>query len=671
MPIPDYAGFRQWLAAQHRVDPSFGLVFNRFSPHVTGAESPGVQLYQEMCALEQRYGRDLQSVKGSATAEYRMTFHKLKLLTSALRGDVRSAEVARALSQTVDLRGDLGDGLAACTQAELRVRLFASLSRKHWRTAFKIIGKLKDESHDPGELAYLEALAMFHSDDLDGCIRYAARVSSTHADFPAASALWLESLAYRGEPRELIERIEAIGSTSLTPMFFRYLVQVLILNSGDPEEAAGMLATTGERSSWQLSEIAARDDPYSPAFNRHSCSVALRLAEFSAAASIARDLSHADDVVDNDAIETDLARLLLPLLTVDPDLAEAIKTAEHEHRYGPIVARLMNAPYETGLDDLTQALGAQLRLGAADVFIENISTLVTQLGDQEWPTTIFDLVQTAYIEAASRGHLYTQKLYEALRSASAEGDGTSRYGAQIQRNQRLVFLSPMGRLAYAWAENALAVAESSSAWHGDAGMISLGFFRILEHELNELLIGPLRMSEAARLDVQALWDRLSPVLTAPDDSVAQKAMKNRLRAHELWTDMIKRLQSVFLGERTGLELGPLGMLIDKSRSKTGDDTEIKRYFADKLTSRLTEQGKTAFFAGEISGFVERSTIERFRNPPAHSRFVSLASAADCKRHVDSALLSLSQWSMPHARPDAAHGTSGLEDADVATPTDRD
>jgi hypothetical protein len=114
----------------------------------------------------------------------------------------------------------------------------------------------------------------------------------------------------------------------------------------------------------------------------------------------------------------------------------------------------------------------------------------------------------------------------------------------------------------------------------------------------------------------------------------------------LWTQMIERLRPVLDGEKTGLELGPLHILLEKSRSTSGEDLELKLYFASKLTSHLNLAGQAAFKSGAIAKFIEQSAVEQYRNPPAHSRFVSLSTAQACKRHVVQCISGLAEWTIP-------------------------
>jgi len=643
--VPDYHGFKEWLDEQMRFDPSREVIFARQNGLNRGATTPSVRLMLEMRETEQRLASEFQKHRGPFGESHLRKYNQLKLLMSALRSDTRASEVHDAFIHRASWAANLDDGLSTCSQAELRARLFVCIERENWRTAFKVIGRLKEESHDAGELSYLEALARYHSDDLLGCIKYAAQVSPGHIDYPGACALWLEALAYQGSPEALFQRLTEVGTASLSPLFLRYLIQVTVLHSDDPERAASFLNRAELEQGWAPKNLKPANDPFARAFNRQTCALAVRVLEAAAAAELTRALSSEDqdgDGAQEFHIDPKMTRLLLALMCSDHGLAGELTTAKAPHRSRPIVLRLMNGPYEAELADFTQALLAQLRLGEIEPFIDNVTRMVAQLPTGSWPSAIVDILRVAWLEAATRGHPATEGLMKALLQVpESEPDLASK--EEIIRKQRLIFLSPMGQLAYIWAEEALRSAEMVDSWHGDAGMISLGFFRILEHELNHLLVDGLQKSENAISELDEIWTRVGENLITVDPALTKKLAKKRADTHALWSQLLPRVQGVIKGERSGLELGTLALLMEKSRSSTGDDVELKQYFAKTLTRRLNDQGRVAYMAGEISRFIEQGVVEKFRNPAAHARFVSLASAQACKRHVDNALTSLSNW----------------------------
>ena len=62
-----------------------------------------------------------------------------------------------------------------------------------------------------------------------------------------------------------------------------------------------------------------------------------------------------------------------------------------------------------------------------------------------------------------------------------------------------------------------------------------------------------------------------------------------------------------------------------------------------LLRSLTPEGVAALEGKEIGALVNEEARETYRNPPAHTRFVSLARAQACRRYVDDALQRFARW----------------------------
>ncbi|WP_434572432.1 hypothetical protein J3P88_25985 [Pseudomonas sp. Z3-6] len=640
MMIPNYLGFTGWVTNLMDADNIKHLIFRRNSS-LTESASKRLGVLDEMYALRGKYARLLENSDGKLEGEMFDVFCKFKLLTHYFNGAARAVEVLEARKKEIPV--DLDADLPSCSQSELRSRLFSATERKEWQVVFKIIGRLKDDCHDDGELEFLEAMARFHSNDLKGCVSYASRVTKDHIDFAGAKALQLECLAYLGDVAELIIVLNSLGPSKLSPMFMLYLGQLLVLNAQDPLQAFTDLSKAAEDSSCTERSIALENDPFFLEFNRHSCSLALRLAEWLSAYGVSEEFKSNEFQNAAERLDTNY-RSIIALQAFDPLLAEAVMEASAGQAFIPIVKRLLNGPHEKNSVDYVQALETQLRLGAIDIFVDNVVRLVKDLGDQRVPKAFIGLVQAAYVQSASRKLSVENEIAEALLRSGF--DYNASLADQVQRSKRIDVLSSMGKLSYIWAEAALESAEKAEVFYGDAGMIALGFFRILEHELNDLLIEPLRNSKSVAAELDELWSRLGKSLSTEDPTQSKATAAKRKKAHMLWTQMIERLRPVLDGEKTGLELGPLHILLEKSRSTSGEDLELKLYFASKLTSHLNLAGQAAFKSGAIAKFIEQSAVEQYRNPPAHSRFVSLSTAQACKRHVVQCISGLAEWTIP-------------------------
>ena len=193
-------------------------------------------------------------------------------------------------------------------------------------------------------------------------------------------------------------------------------------------------------------------------------------------------------------------------------------------------------------------------------------------------------------------------------------------------------LSNYGKLLLESALDDLKNAEKSKKLSRDCGMISLGFYRILEWEYNEKLIWPCLNSDLLKeinIDFKQMYEQ----------NPKSKKLENVIK---YWEKMIKKL-SDGLKNKKGLELGSLEIFLSKINSLKGPDHKIKSRLRDSIFLRLTQKGKQAFENGEIITPIKSEIREKFRNPPAHTRFLDFGTAHECKEFVFKSLEDLASY----------------------------
>jgi hypothetical protein len=645
--IPDYSGFKEWIHTQLSESAENSFVFNRLHKNNTGHYAASVNLLEEMRIRMERF-KSLLKTDFDNDIDRNVTYNKYKLLISVLSGDPRGRDFSQALDKFSNEEQKQEVDLDLCSQAELRLRFFDSLERGNWRQAFLLLGKLKKLEHDPGELAYLTSLAYFQSEGFSDSIIYASQVKSDHVDYLGASALWLESTAYLGDIKGFFRQLKIVGINKISPLYLRYLLQIIMVNAIDPTKITNEIGTEMGGDRLEMADVDVEQDPFLPAFNRYSCEIAVRVVEHIGIADLEYSLS-SDNTEFNDEnekeIPTEFLRLGLPLCLYDRLLWDEILDAESHERFIPIVKRLLNVPYPVTLNDHIQALKVQLRLGATLPFINNTARMLETLTGRDFDKKPFiDIVQAAYIQATVLSSDLEPIFKNFLESIQGNNFLTGTHKADIERLKLLSTLSPMGRQSYEWAEAAFYAAdESSSGTIRDAGMISLGFFRIFELELNSRMLLPLRNDPKASDLLSAQWILVSKQL----EDLKIISTKNKIKLIDkcitFWSRLIPELKKVLSEESSGLELGSLECLLSKTMSIEGPDHEIKTFLANLLSQRLTQSGLVAYQSGALVGLISREVRERFRNPPAHTRFLPLRVARECKVHVDFGLQSLSKW----------------------------
>ena len=83
-----------------------------------------------------------------------------------------------------------------------------------------------------------------------------------------------------------------------------------------------------------------------------------------------------------------------------------------------------------------------------------------------------------------------------------------------------------------------------------------------------------------------------------------------------------------------MELGPMENFLKKIEKSEGEDETVESLLRSVICKILTEEGETALKTGELSGLIGGEKRAKYRNPPAHTRFLSLSVAKECKEYVD-------------------------------------
>ena len=156
--------------------------------------------------------------------------NKSKLLLSYLRhSPPRWRELLLTLSKA-DLSADSLPRTSS--QSEHRAAFFHAVAKGDDLTAFKMVGGLREEAHDEGEVAFLEATASFHSNRFEEAIRHAREVPKDAIDWPRAFMLLLESHAYLGDFSSIATEISAHPDFIFPEYFSRYVCQVACTRFG-------------------------------------------------------------------------------------------------------------------------------------------------------------------------------------------------------------------------------------------------------------------------------------------------------------------------------------------------------------------------------------------------------------------------------------------------------
>ena len=197
-----------------------------------------------------------------------------------------------------------------------------------------------------------------------------------------------------------------------------------------------------------------------------------------------------------------------------------------------------------------------------------------------------------------------------------------------------ILLDSKAEVAYEIAQMQIKSAiENEFVWE-DAGPISLSYFRILELEINRMIVKPLCKAENF-----TKIDNVYQKMLADAEAKSQGALKKLKNKWGITFNALRKMQDT-TNSVNGMELGPLLHLFELLRST---DDEMTRVILSIMRPLLNENGNIALDTGLLSQMISEEKREKFRNPPAHTRYLPLSVALECREYVVDSLIQLNEW----------------------------
>ena len=202
-------------------------------------------------------------------------------------------------------------------------------------------------------------------------------------------------------------------------------------------------------------------------------------------------------------------------------------------------------------------------------------------------------------------------------------------------------LSKEGRLLLQSAyENYNSAIDTDYGWK-DAGMLSLGFFRIIELEFKEQLIEKALKNNP---DFETKVNNMRGAYPYNSNKAKYKATFSDTGKEFNFNETINCIQNKPMTmERIDLTLFFLS-------EECNVDSDIEAYVNDirnVFYSALTDAGKEAAKKDEIRKYISYDKRDEFRNPPAHANYLPIDKVEDCKEWVFEALSKLfNDWMNP-------------------------
>lgn len=552
--------------------------------------------------------------------------------------DIRMNEIdAEGLSH-------LDDNLDALSSRALVQRFFMAVQKREKAVAYKLLGRARDL--DPGEADYLEAMARYYDEDYEEAIRYALRVREDYPDYGQAVAILLEAHAARGDLRSVVETIRQNGKVKFQVLQIVFLFQEAIRNltAEADEDWLEQMTECFERAS--LTEKGGTE--YYDRIVRNTGECILELYQYF------RDLSFYAGMDESAAREGETfpdERTYMALLPVvdlfydagmkeltDELLAAVERNAADDawlRRIRDMAARTFNRiaielnPTKS-MDATVYALDFQYRLGLVKDFTRNIDRNIEALSryyDHSRDERVAGVILSAYAEEAAKAR--PDPRVRAFVESHMQGDAAAETLTQKRLRSRL---SKNALVALESADMLYALSESIDWGWRDAGMISLAYFRIIEVELNSKIVFPL----VERIGIER-------VRNLYDSTRARLRGEEKQDFSARWGRLVSTLEKIEAGtaETNGLMLGEMEYFFRNIGSERIPDDALAEELTEQLRLMLAEDVSAEDLIDLIeNGIIKREIRDKYRNPPAHTRYLPYQTARECRDFFYDVMLQL-------------------------------
>lgn len=524
----------------------------------------------------------------------------------------------------------LDDGVEQCNAGQIKARLSIALAKKQASMALKLIGSLlvKKNELDEGESYYLEGISHYINHEYSEACYYLDKVVLGNCDFNSAFSLKLECCALMGER----DKLQAYIHDNLSIVYDRWLLTYMFMT----------LAFETDNPAVELPEEIKMHDHYSPSFKSRAIRLAARALtegfELKENALLIRSVSEDSSIFEEDTKKLKRLNNVLSLFVLEDDSApfkdclssdslnadsfDRVKTENTDKIYEML---LNQNPEDFDMENFRAVASIALRLKGSDAFIDlitgHLAELKKELTDGNSSTDAMEFLRMAYVESTVQGNTIPE-LAELVKDTSDE------ISDDINTKQIIRKLSPMGKLAFQSAEKMLHMAEKIDFTMYDAGMLGLGYYRIIELEINQRIIFPM---------IKDFWIE---AMTGKKNSMDDEAWKTFVKSWKFYNNKFEAIaQSNYTGK--SLMLGEIYkfFLLIRTKCEENDSfaVEAVTFMKEKL---FTEKGVNKYNEGffeEITGEIKRN---RYRNPPAHTKYLSFKIAEECRDVVKETLLIL-------------------------------
>lgn len=643
--VPDYFGYRSHIhetyikRGRDRFEVYSGFDFA--NPDGTPSENDFDKAIEQgsVMLLPLIYAHREKMIK-SHTEDWKPTendlrdYNILKLLTSILSTDLSySLDILMNMIDSENIKY-LDDDLDRLNNRALVQRFFEAIKKREKSVCYKILGRAQDL--DYGEVDYLEAVAHFYDQDYDTAIRYASRVKEDYADFGKAISLLLECYASQGDIVKVVECINDNDNLKYQPLQLLYLLQETIIRLKEEPDERWMQETEGLFSHIQSTESIGEE--YYGRLVRNAVECILNIYTEYHNASYYPDVNNLNQMINSryylslciiaDFFDQTGIRNLIDKIEENIESISDNRIENFRENAFDVIGKMTGAfgkiymgnSQIQSLDLTLLAFESMYKLGLLSSYILNVNNCIDELStyyDSTQDERVANIILLAYTEEVIHGSV-NEKVKEFVESKLSHKIDDKTMAQRIVAKS----LTRNAAIALESAETQYILSKSVDWGWKDAGMISLGYFRIIEVEINQRLL--LRIVNNIGIErIRNDYDNVRASLVADD----KKAYTNK------WGRIISTLEKIINGtaDVDGLMLGEMEYFFRNIGSGIIEGDTLSQDIRSAIKRLLVNETDLDYFILFLeNNVVNKNNRDKYRNPPAHTKYLPYKTACECR-----------------------------------------
>lgn len=520
----------------------------------------------------------------------------------------------------------LDDDIENTRKEDIIARFRLACGRKDTRMTYKLLGELRQV--EPEGIDYYEGYADYSDEQYEDAIHYLQKVEEKSFYYPQAVTLLMECYAMLGDEEGFLNVLRRCQSNQISFDYISYVTQLLIDNA---EKCADDIYS-------QVSTLKYSKDPdnnFRGTVRRNAYQAMIDgtnlLQEFEAY----KQLNENTLLSEAQIYQLEKCNKKIHFLFLGQDFFYVGKNKDamtYENTIEEIEGGIMNlirdkymgqdnvaptAPNIT-LEDQLFSFDAFYMLGLYEAFHLQVGYHLEWFKAMSFLDKVTVLLKKAYVEGMAMKNPNAE-LMEFVKTTYLDVDDENQDNL-INAKMRAV-LSNDCYVAFKAAEWQFMKSKEDDYGWKDAGMISLSYFRIVEMTINERIIRPL--------SILLEWHPRA-LLHSERENMSSRE-KNRY--NEKWGKIVNTIYEVSKGSDKGMMLGDLEKMFTNIGSNYDSNDSIAVLIREKTESLLNDIGKEMIFNQlYLENALSGDNRTKYRNPPAHCKYLSYDVAVECRQY---------------------------------------